>query len=80
MHEIGVVMQVVESVNDIMRRNGLTRIQSLTLQIGELSSSIPRYVEACWPAAVGGTPLEEAALKIEVIPGREFLIKEIEAC
>ena len=69
MHEIGVVMQVIASVEDIARQNGLTRIQILVLQIGELSSTVPRYVETCYPAAASGTMLEATELKIEILPG-----------
>lgn len=39
------------------------------LQIGELSSMIPKYVEACYPAAVEGTLLKDTKLKIEILPG-----------
>jgi len=68
-HEIGVVMEVVKTVENFARRNGVTKIQTLVLQIGELSSSIPRYVEACYPAAVEGTLLQDTELKIEILPG-----------
>ena len=69
MHEIGVMIEVVKTVENFARRNGVTKIQTLVLQIGELSSSIPRYVEACYPAAVEGTLLEHTELKIEILPG-----------
>lgn len=69
MHELGVVINVVEIVEDFSKKNGITKIDTLVLQIGELSSVIPRYVEACYPAAVDGTILQDTKLKIEIIPG-----------
>ena len=69
MHELGVVMQVIRVVEDLARQNGLTKIQTVVLQIGELSSTIPRYVEACYPAAVHGTLLADTELKVEVLVG-----------
>jgi hydrogenase nickel incorporation protein HypA/HybF len=69
LHELSVVINVVETVEAIARKNGLTKIDTLVLQIGELSSVIPRYVEACYPAAVDGTLLEETKLRIEILPG-----------
>ncbi|OYO91143.1 hydrogenase nickel incorporation protein HypA, partial [Lachnotalea glycerini] len=51
MHEIGVMMEVVKTVENFAKQNGVTQIQTLVLQIGELSSVIPRYIEACFPAA-----------------------------
>ena len=69
MHEIGVMIEVVKTVENFARKNGITKIQTLVLQIGELSSTISRYVEACYPAAVEGTMLQDTKLKIEILPG-----------
>ena len=69
MHEVGVMIEVVKTVENFARGNGVTKIQTLVLQIGELSSTIPKYVEACYPAAVEGTLLQDTELKIEILPG-----------
>jgi hydrogenase nickel incorporation protein HypA/HybF len=66
-HELGVVIEVVKTLEEFAARNGVTRIEALVLQIGELSSVIPRYIEACYPAAVDGTILEGAELRIEIL-------------
>ncbi|MBF4694173.1 hydrogenase maturation nickel metallochaperone HypA/HybF [Fusibacter ferrireducens] len=68
MHEIGVVIEVIKTVERFVKQNDVTKIDTLVLQIGELSSMIPRYVEACYPAAIEGTILEETKLKIEIMP------------
>lgn len=69
MHELGVVIEVIKTVENFAQKNGITKIDGLVLQIGELSSMIPRYIEACYPAAVEGTLLKDTKLKIEVLPG-----------
>ncbi len=69
MHELGVVLEVVKTVEKFAIENALTKIDKLVLQIGELSSMIPRYVEACYPCAIEGTLLEKTELVIEVLPG-----------
>jgi hydrogenase nickel incorporation protein HypA/HybF len=69
MHEVGVVMEIIKTVENFAKRNGLTQIDTLVLQIGELSSMIPKYIEACYPAAVDGTLMQETKLKIEILPG-----------
>jgi hydrogenase nickel incorporation protein HypA/HybF len=69
MHELGIMINVVETVEDIAKENGLTQIEKLVLQIGELSSVIPRFAEACYPAAIDGTMLKNTKLEIEVLPG-----------
>lgn len=68
MHELGVIINVVKTVENFATRNGLTKIDTLVLQIGELSSMIPRYIEACYPAAVDGTIMKDTKLKIEILP------------
>ena len=75
MHELGVVIEVIKTVEDFAKNNGVTKIDTLVLQIGELSSIIPQYVEACYPAAVDGTLLQETKLKIEILPGNAICKK-----
>ena len=69
MHELGVVIKVVETVKQFAEQNNLTKIDTLVLQIGELSSMIPKYIEDCYPAAVDGTLMENTKLEIEILPG-----------
>lgn len=69
MHELGIVVHIVQTVEDFAVENGLTRIDTVVLQIGELSGVVPRYIEACYPAAVNGTSLQETKLQIEILPG-----------
>lgn len=69
MHELGVVINVIETVENFAKKNGVTKIDTLVLQIGELSSMIPKYIEACYPAAVDGTLLQDTKLEIEILPG-----------
>lgn len=69
MHELGVVFEVVKKVESIAVANGLTQIDTIVLQIGELSSMIPMYIESCFPAAVDGTIMQDTKLKIEILPG-----------
>ncbi len=75
MHEVGVVMQVIETVEEYAREHDVERIESLVLQIGELSSMIPKYIEAVYPAAADGTMLEHTTLKIEILPANALCKK-----
>ena len=75
MHELGVVIEVVNTVEGFAEKNGLTKIDTIVLQIGELSSMIPRYIESCYPAAVDGTLLQDTKLKIEILPGNALCKK-----
>ena len=68
MHELGIIAEIVRIVEDIAHKQSLTKIDTLVLQIGELSSVVPYYVEQCYPAAAFGTMLENTRLAIEVLP------------
>ncbi len=75
MHELGVVIEVVKNVENFAKQNGVTKIDTLVLQIGELSSMIPKYIKDCYPAAVDGTLLQETKLEIEILPGNAICQK-----
>lgn len=68
-------MEVIRTVENFAKKNGVTKIQTLVLQIGELSSMIPKYIEACYPAAVEGTILEFTELEIHIIQGNAICKK-----
>ena len=69
------MIEVVKTVENFARKNEVTKIDTLVLQIGELSSMIPRYIQACYPAAVDGTLLQDAKLEIEILPGNAICQK-----
>jgi hydrogenase nickel incorporation protein HypA/HybF len=68
MHEIGVLFEVVKSVERFAEENEVEKIQTLVLQIGELSSMIPKYMKSLYPAAIEGTILDGSELEIEILP------------
>ena len=69
MHELGILISIAETVEAFARENGVTKIQTLVLEIGELSPVVPYYLEECYPAAVDGTMLADTELKIEIVSG-----------
>jgi len=68
MHELGVVFEVIKTVDNFSKRNNLSKVDTIVLQIGQLSSMIPKYIESCYPAAVDGTEFIDTKLQIEIIP------------
>jgi hydrogenase nickel incorporation protein HypA/HybF len=67
-HELGVVLEVVKAVEEYAAEQHVQHVETVVLQIGELSSMVPRYVEQCWPVATDGTSLEDAELLIQTLP------------
>lgn len=68
MHEMGTVMYVIRTVNEICEQNDLTKVASVTLEIGEVSGILPEYIADFWQWAVKREKyLTEAELIIEPI-------------
>ena len=70
MHELGIVFHIIESVEEVARENGITRVSGVTLELGEVSGIIPSYLEDCWRWACD---------KNELMVGCELAIEEIPA-
>jgi hydrogenase nickel incorporation protein HypA/HybF len=69
MHELGIIIQVVNHVEQFAKDNNLTEIDKIVLEVGELSSMYPKYIEDVYPIAVELTSLKNTKLEIEMLPG-----------
>ena len=73
MHELGVVFHVIKEVEKIASENDVARVDSVTLEIGEVSGIINAMLADCWDWAVKKTEvLKDAKLQIETIPAVTF--------
>lgn len=73
MHELGVVFHCIKSVNNIAEENNVKRVNSVTIELGEVSQVIDYLFEDCWNWAIKREPvLKDSALKIEKIPAVTF--------
>ena len=66
---MGAILGVIKIIEKYARENNVKSIDTVVLQIGELSSYIPHCIEAVFPSAVEGTLLQDAKLEIEILPG-----------
>ena len=41
MHELGILVEIVRRVEAVVEQQGLTQVESLVLQIGEMASVVP---------------------------------------
>lgn len=69
MHELGIVIQIARQMETYMTEQKLTKIDTIVLQVGALSSIYPKYLEDVYPIAVENTRLKETKLEIEISPG-----------
>lgn len=68
MHELGIVFHCIDQVNRIAAENNIKKVDSVVVELGEVSTVIPYFFEDCWNWAVKKeTVLKDAAIIIEKI-------------
>ena len=70
MHELGIVFHIIKSVEEIGAQNELTKVSSVTLELGEVSGIVPEYLTDCW---------KWAAAKSELLAGSELRVEQVDA-
>ena len=69
MHELGVICEVIKTVEQVAKENNVKHVRKIILQVGELSGMAPEYIWDCFPAATYKTSLEDCELGLDIIPG-----------
>lgn len=70
MHEMSLTEGVIRILEEQAEAHGFTRIKTVWLEIGELSTVVPDSMEFCFGAVARGNPLTaEARLEIIRVPG-----------
>ncbi|MGN0365887.1 MAG: hydrogenase maturation nickel metallochaperone HypA [Suilimivivens sp.] len=73
MHELGIIVHITKTLEDIAQENQLTQIGSVTLEVGEVSGIVPEFLTDCWEYYRKKFKLmEEARLQIETLPATTF--------
>ena len=73
MHELSILTHVAKSLDELAEENELTKIGSVTLQVGEVSGIITDYFVECWDYFKKKHPLlKESVLKLETIKAVTF--------
>ncbi len=68
MHELGLVYQVVKTVDGVVKGNNLVEVDKIILQVGEMSDVVPKFLEEAWQAAAPTTDYPSAKMIVEVMP------------
>ena len=78
MHELGVLKNAIKTISETALKHGIKRIKFITLEIGSDSSFVPVFFEKLFPVAIDGLELyKNAKLKLQIVPGRSLIIKDI---
>ena len=71
MHELSIIHSIIETASsELARRDNRHQIEAITLKIGALAGVETDTISFLWSAAVERTPLENAILNIDHIPGK----------
>lgn len=73
MHELGLVMKVIDEAEQVARANDVKRVLKLTLEVGEVSSVVPSYFTDCFEWAKRKTEfLKDAELNMIILKGISY--------
>ena len=69
MHELGIVFYIIRDVKEAAREHGVEHVQTVVMNIGEVSTVIPDYLTDCWRwAADKEDLLRGCTLRCNIIP------------
>ena len=58
MHELGIVVHISKTLEELAQENNITDIRRVTLQIGKVSGIVPEYLVDCWKYYKKKVPLK----------------------
>ena len=73
MHELGIVLNVIDRVEEIAKENNVKKVTKLTLEIGEVSSIVPSYFSDCFEWAKKKTDyMKDTELEMIILEGLSY--------
>lgn len=70
MHELGIVFHIIDTLEDVAKEQNLEKVSKVVLQVGEVSTVIPAYLDDCWKWACKRSELMNGSeLVTEIIKG-----------
>ena len=68
MHEMSYILRLANMASETAKANNARSVESVSIQVGEMTGLIPEYLHRYYPKAVEGTILEGSKLEIEYLP------------
>lgn len=73
MHELGIIVHISKTLDEVAKENQVSRIESVTLEIGEVSGIVNDYLTECWEYYRKKNPMiADSTMIIEQIPAVTF--------
>lgn len=68
MHELGIVYQLMKTVDNIKIEQNVSEIESITLQIGEMTDIVSDFIKEAWKVSAPESDYKSTKLQVEMIP------------
>ncbi len=65
MHELGIMQNIVDTVQNYAKENNIKEVSKVILEIGRISGVVPEALEFCFDVCINDTVLEGAKLEID---------------
>lgn len=75
MHEMSIAEGILQIVEETARTQGIKRVRSVRLEIGQLSSVEVEALRFCFDAVVRETVAQDARLEIDAVPGEGWCMQ-----
>ncbi len=73
MHELSIVFEVIDQIEEIAKKNNVKEVTHLTLELGEVSTVIPDYFRDCFFWAIKkSTYMKNCELEIVVLQAMSY--------
>ena len=84
MHELGLMQNIIDTIQDYVRENSVQKVSKVILEVGGISGVVPEALEFCFDVCIQETVLEGAQLEIQRVAasgrckecGKEFDLVE----
>ena len=68
MHELGIILHIAKTLDETAQDYNITKIGSVTLEVGEVSGVVPHMMSDCWDYFKAKHPvLKDSILKMETV-------------
>lgn len=75
MHELGIIHQIIKTVDQVKDEQNLKCVDSIVLQIGEMSDVIPDCLTQAWLSVKNSCSYKDTKLEIEIIKAQARCVK-----
>lgn len=73
MHELGIVVHVIDMVEEAARQNNVSKVVRVDLEVGEVSTIVPDYFRDCFKWAIKRTEhMKDCELNMVIVQGTSY--------